>query len=258
MASEIELKFRTTTYGWKNHAGQPKEIKQHYLPSETTLTLNGDKVTITAPGCAPVVIPVSDLPPNSKNGSFVDAFEALDTTITVGGKTELRVRSKNEELTITLKQDTKDSNTRDEFESYLNNAEAFKLLSGQSQGRMVGKKRYKLDKDTLFEDGIISPEMYNAVGEIIVDEYDKDHHAYLRDNGVPEAVLEIEFKEGTSEDDVERFKTEFSKKAGFAIPITPQQKEALKNKNIAADAAADAAVAVAEVAGILGGEATQG
>ncbi len=257
MASEIELKFLTTTDGWKNHAGKPKEIKQYYLPSETTLTLNGDKVTITAPGCAPVVIPVSDLPPNSNNESFVDAFEALGPTITVGGKTELRVRSKNEELTITLKRDTKDSNTRNEFESYLKNVEAFELLSVQSQGGMVGKKRYKLDKDTLFHDGIISQEMYDAVGEIIVDEYDKDHHAYLRDKGVLKyTVSEIEFKEGTSEGDVKRFKTEFSQNAGFATPITDEQKIALKNKNIAAYAAA--AAAVAEVKRILGGEATQG
>jgi CYTH domain-containing protein len=257
MASEIELKFLTTTDGWKQYAGKPKEIKQYYLPSETTLTLNGDNVTITAPSCAPVVIPVSDLPPNSKNESLVDAFEALDTTITVGGKTELRVRSKNEEPTITLKRDTKDSNTRNEFESSLTNVDAFNTLSEQSQGRMVGKKRYKLDKKALCDAGIISQEMYDAVGEIIVDEYDEDHHAYLRDKGVLKyTVSEIEFKEGTSEGDLERFKTEFSQNAGFATPITDEQKIALKNKNIAAYAAA--AAAVAEVAGILGGEATQG
>jgi CYTH domain-containing protein len=239
MASEIELKFLITKDGWKKYAGKPKEIKQYYLPSETTLTLNGDKVTITAPGCDPVVIPVSDLPTNSKNESFVDAFQALGPIITVDGETELRVRSKNEELTITLKRKTEDSNTRDEFESSLNNVEAFELLSVQSQGRMVGKKRYKLDKDTLFRDGIISQEMYDAVGEIIVDEYDEDHHTYLRDNGVPEnAVLEIEFKKGTSKDDVVRFKTEFSEKAGFATQIMDKQKEALKNQNIAAAAAA--------------------
>jgi CYTH domain-containing protein len=239
MASEIELKFLTTTDGWKKYAGKPKEIKQYYLPSGTTLARDDNNVTITAPDCAPVVIPVSDLPPNSNNESFVDAFEALGPTITVGGKTELRVRSKNGEPTITIKRDTNDDpNKRNEFESSLNNAKAFELLSVQSQGRMVGKKRYKLDKDTLFQDGIISQEMYDAVEEIIVDEYDEDHHAYLRDNGVPEAVLEIEFEGRTPPEAVERFKTEFSKKSGFAIPITPQQKEALKNKNIAADAAA--------------------
>jgi hypothetical protein len=169
------------------------------------------------------------------------------------------VRSKQaneqQKLTITLKQNTKDPNTRDEFESSLN-VEAFELLSEQSQGRMVGKKRYTLNKEELRDAGIISQEMYDAVGEIIVDEYDDPHHAYLQENGVPKnAVLEIEFKEGTSEDDVKRFKTEFSEKAGFAIPITDEQKKALKNKNIAADAAA----AAAKFAHTLGAEeATQG
>jgi hypothetical protein len=202
-----------------------------------------------------VVIPVSELKPD-----FLDAFTKPGEEITVGDKTELRVRSKQangqQKLTITLKQDTKDSNTRNEYESSLTNVDAFNALSEQSQGRMVGKKRYKLDKDTLFQDGIISQEMYNAVGEIIVDEYDEDHHAYLQANDVPEnAVLEIEFKEGTSKDDVERFKTEFSEKAGFAIPITDEQKKALKNKNIAA-AAAEAAAKFAHTLGAE--EATQG
>jgi CYTH domain-containing protein len=246
MASEIELKFLITKDGWKKYAGKPKEIKQYYLPSETTLALNGDDVTITAPGYNPVVIPVSDL-----KQDFLDVFNQTNE-ITVDDKTELRVRSKNGEPTITLKQNTKDPNTRDEFESSLN-VEAFELLSVQSQGRMVGKKRYKLDKDTLLRDGIISQAMYDAVEEIIVDEYDKDHHDYLRDNGVPEnAVLEIEFKKGTSKDHVERFKTEFSENAGFATQIKDKQKEALKNQNIAAAAAA------AEVARILGEEATHG
>jgi hypothetical protein len=119
---------------------------------------------------------------------------------------------------------------------------------------MVGKKRYKLNKEALRDAGIISQEMYDAVKEIIVDEYDEDHHAYLQANDVPEnAVLEIEFKEGTSKDDVERFKTEFSQNAGFAIPITDEQKKALKNQNIAAAAAA------AKFAHTLGAEeATQG
>jgi CYTH domain-containing protein len=240
MASEIELKFFITTDRWKQYEGQPTEIKQYYLPSGTTLARDDSNVTITAPGYDSVVIPVSEL-----KSDFLDAFTKLGEEITVGDKTELRVRSKQangqQKLTITLKQDTKDSNTRNEFESSLTNVDAFNALSGQSQGRMVGKKRYKLDKKALCDAGIISQEMYNAVGEIIVDEYDEDHHAYLQANDVPEnAVLEIEFKEGTSEDDVERFKREFSQNAGFATPITDKQKKALKNKNIAA-AAAEAA-----------------
>ena len=150
------------------------------------------------------------------------------------------MRSKNENnLTITVKQKTEDPNKQSEFESRLKDGNAFNALSEQSQGSMVGKERYKLDKKALRDAGIISQEMYDAVEEIIVDEYDATHHAYLQANDVPKkAVLEIEFTEGTSEEDVERFKKEFSEKAGFATPVTPEQATSLKNKNIAAAAAA--------------------
>ena len=241
MASEIELKFLITTEdSWKKYAGEPTEIKQYYLPSETTLALKDDNVTITVPGYASVVIPVSKL-----KQDFLDVFNQTNKII-VGDKTELRVRSKNENnLTITVKQKTKDPNRRSEFESSLTNVNAFNALSEQSQGRMVGKERYKLDKKQLLRDGIISQEMYDAVEEIIVDEYDATHHAYLQANGVlKNAVSEIEFTEGTSEDDVERFKKEFSEKAGFATPVTSEQATSLKNKNIAAAAAEAAAEAV--------------
>jgi len=264
MASEIELKFLTTTDGWKQYADEPTEIKQYYLPSGTTLARDDNNVTITAPGHDPVLIPVSEL-----QSDFLDAFTKPDEEITVGDKTELRVRSKQaneqQKLTITLKQDTEKSNTRKESQSSLN-LKAFELLSGQSQGRMVVKERYKLDPKTLLkdllepliQDGTISQEMYDnacqAVKEIVVDVYNGVHHSYLQANGVPKnAVLEIEFKEGTSEDVIKELIKALSQE-WFATPVTSKQEKSLKNKNIAADAAA----AAAEVARILGEEATQG
>ena len=240
MASEIELKFLITTDGWKQYAGQPTEIKQYYLPSGTALACDDDNVTITVPGYDPVTIPVSKL-----EKGFLEVFDFLEVfkklgEIKVDKSTELRVRSKNENnLTITVKQKTKDPNRRSEFESRLKDGNAFNALSGQSQGSMVGKERYKLDKKALRDAGIISQEMYDAVKEIIVDEYDAIHNPYLQENGVPKnAVLEIEFEPGTTPDDLKEFQTELAAlEEWFATPVTSEQATSLKNQKIAAAAA---------------------
>ena len=236
MASEIELKFLITTDGWGQYAGKPTEIKQYYLPSGTTLARDDNNVTITAPGYASVVIPVSEL-----EKGFLKVFNQTNKII-VGDNTELRVRSKNEKLTITLKQETERDDTRKEFESSLK-VNAFNALSEQSQGSMVVKERYKLDKKALRDAGIISQEMYDAVEEIIVDEYDATHHAYLQANGVPKgAVSEFEFNSDTTSEDLKEFQTELAAlEEWFATPVTPEQATSLKNQKIAAAAAAAAA-----------------